>query len=1006
MLKNILRRGSNLFAVLLILLAPLSINFEKVFAVDGLEYVTLSSFNGKPGKTIQVWGGGYTPNKYVIIYTSESNSVLAETNSVGDFGPVNLTIPVNTPQGNLTITSAINDGSLSEKATNSYYVEPFTPSITVDSSSNLPFSNVTVSGTGFSNGEEVELKLATATSTVTADSNGEFENANLVIPNVASGLYNLVATGISSNSSTLSYFYIGGFYPNIYPSSYYILPDETLSFGGSGYANGEEIKVYEDLNPTVLATFNADSNGSFESAGGFIVPFSYAGSQKTFKLVGTNSGGSSTVNVTIGQFNPNVYPSAYYITPGQSLSFSGSGFAKNETITVFEGETSNVLSTIEADEFGSFESTGAFEIPFEWGGTNKSFRLVGQNSNAQATTSIGIGQFYPNASPSEYYIMPGKKINFTGNGFAPGETVDVLEGLSTTPLASFVTDENGNFENSGEITVPFNEAGETKVFKLFGRTSKGQVEVSFTVGQLYPQISPSTYYLKPGQIFTVSGFGFAEGETVSLKVGDLTPVMNELDDEGNIIFTDLELPFDNSETIDLVATGNLSGAQAIVTLTVAKYYPYVGATNYYVMPGTEIGFTGEGFAPNEDVNVQLGLNTILTLTTDENGSIETNSYVVPFGSTESLTFLLTGQKSKAANTVTIGIGSFYPWVVSSNYYTQPGTVVTISGGGFAANEDVKVVAGSFTTTSQTDMDGNLENVEVTLPFGHNSSSLDIVLTGLESMASGSTTITLAPFNLQITPSTYYAQPGSQVDFTGSGFVADEGISIKVNDSALTTVNANSLGEFELTGLTLPFGTSAVYTFTGSVSGAVGTVEIGLASFYAGIELSSYYATGGTPVTISGSGFYAGENIAITFGGASLGNVTATSSGSFALNTNVPYSTPGSKAVIATGSMSGASAETTFTQAEVYTSVELGNYAGGPGTSISFIGSGFLANEPIEILTDRTGSTVVHTFNASAAGAFNNSSFVIPNDFAEGELTLTIKGTYSMTTSQIVFYVTP
>lgn len=274
------------------------------------------------------------------------------------------------------------------------------------------------------------------------------------------------------------------------------------------------------------------------------------------------------------------------------------------------------------------------------------------------------------------------------------------------------------------------------------------------------------------------------------------------------------------------------------------------------------------------------------------------------------------------------------------------------------------------------------------------------------MANGTTTVTLAPFNLQITPSTYYDQPGSQIDFTGSGFVADESISFKVNDSALTSVNANSLGEFELTGVTLPFGTSAVYTFTGSVSGAVGTVEIGLASFYAGVELSSYYAVGGTPVTISGPGFYAGENVAITFGDTFLGNVTATNSGSFSLNTNVPYSTPGSKAVIATGSMSGASAETTFTQAAVYTSVELGNYAGGPGSTITFIGSGFLANEPIEILTDRTGSTVVHTFNASADGSFNNSSFVIPNNFTEGELTLTIKGTYSMTTSQIVFYVTP
>lgn len=1006
MLRNLLQRSSNILAVLLILLSPLAFNFDKIFAINGLEYVTLSSFNGKPGNTIQVWGGGYSPDEYILVYTSETNSVLTETNSAGDFGPISLTIPVNTPQGNLTITSAINDESLSEKATNTYYVEPFTPSIISSSTSNLPYSVVSVDGSGFSSGENVEIELATNSVIVSADSSGEFSGANIVIPNVTAGLYNLVATGQSSGSSAVEYFYISGFYPNIYPSTYYVLPDDTLMFGGSGYANGEVINVYEGLNTTVLATFNADASGSFENAGGFIVPFDWAGQSKTFRLVGTNSGGSSTADVTIGQFFPGVYPTAYYITPGQSLSFGGNGFAKNETVSVFEAGTSNVLSTFSTDEFGNFGNAGSFEIPFEWAGETKEFTLVGSHSNASGSTSVGVGQFYPNASPSSYYIMPGKKINFTGNGFVPGETVDVLEGLSTTPLTSFVTDEFGNFENAGEITVPFNESGETKVFKLYGRTSKGQVEVSFTVGELYPQISPSTYYLKPGQIFTVSGFGFAEGETVSLMVGDLAPVSSEFDEDGNIVFADLELPFNDQETIDLVATGDMSGAQAVVTLTVAKYYPYVGATEYYVMPGTEIGFTGEGFAPNENVTVKLGENVILTLTTDENGSIEENSYIIPFGMGESLTFVLTGQKSNAGNSVTVGIGSFYPWIDASNYYTQPGTVITVFGGGFAAGETVDVEAGSFSTTAMADSEGNVEAIEVTLPFGHSSDTLDVVLTGQMSMASAMTSITLAPFGIQIEPSTYYAQPGTEVSFAGSGFVSNEVVTVALNGSNLTTVAANTFGEISVGSLTLPFGSSAVYTFTGGTSGAVGTVEIGLASFYAGVELSTYYAVGGTPITIFGAGYYPGETIEIMFGTVNLGNALADSTGAFSIDSNVPYALPGSKTVTATGSMSGAYSETTFSQAEVYTSVQLTNYAGSPSTTIGFMGSGFLSNEPIEILTDRTGSTVMHTFNASVDGSFNNSTFVIPDGFTEGELTLTIKGTHSMTTSQIVFYVTP
>lgn len=1002
MMRNLLTRVAGTLAVFAIILSPFSVTSTLVNAIDGNEYVTLSDFSGKPGKTIQVSGGGYSANSTLVVYTSPTYTTLTSTNAYGEFS-TNFTIPLNAPEGGLTIYSAINNsGSLSEIATNSYYVVPFTPSISTESTSNLPYSTLTVSGSGFAASESVQISLAGTSTTAVADLNGSFEGATLTVPAATPGLYNVNAMGISSGSTAVGYFYISGFFASAYPSTYYILPDETLTFGGNGFAANETINVYEGLNPIPLASFTAGADGSFMNARGVLIPVSYSNSTKTFRLAGVTSGGEATMSVTIGQFFSSVSPTAYYLTPGQKLSFNGQGFAKNETVTVYAGTTA--LTTLTTDESGSFEAAGEVEISFEWAGQTATFRLIGDRSNSPAETSVTVGQFYPNASPSSYYVMPGATINFTGSGFLPGETVDVFEGLKTTPTTSFVVDENGNFEAAGEITVPYNAAGQTKVFNLLGRTSKGQVSVSFTTGQLYPQISPSTYYLKPGQIFSVTGTGFADGETVTLRIGGGNAITGVRDINNNVVFENLELPFTDEEVIELVATGELSAAQAIVQITAAKYYPYVGASEYYVMPGTSLSFSGAGFAPNEEVEVSDGTNVVTTLMTDASGEITENSIVVPFGQ-GSMTYTLTGSKSKAGNVVVITLASFYPYAEASNYYAVPGSKIMVKGGGFAPNEAVVITAGTFTANTTADEDGMVADVAITLPFGHLTSSLEINLVGQLSNATGMTSITLAPFSAQVSPSTYYGLPGSAVSFTGTGFAANENVSVKLNNSALTTVTADEDGAFELGGLTLPFATSANYSFVGSVSGASASVSIGLASFSSSIELSTYYAPGGTAVTISGSGFVAGETVNITFGGVLLPSTTATSTGAYSLLTNVPFAAAGEKTVTATGLTSGAVAETTFTQAQVYSAVELSNYAGAPGTTIGFIGSGYLTNEPIEILTDRSGSTPIYTFNAGADGSFNNNGFVIPADFAEGNLTITIRGAHSLNTNEIVFYVT-
>ena len=95
----------------------------------------------------------------------------------------------------------------------------------------------------------------------------------------------------------------------------------------------------------------------------------------------------------------------------------------------------------------------------------------------------------------------------------------------------------------------------------------------------------------------------------------------------------------------------------------------------------------------------------------------------------------------------------------------------------------------------------------------------------------------------------------------------------------------------------------------------------------------------------------------------------------------------------------------LTVAPVYTSLELSQYAGAPGSAVTFIGTGYLPNEPVQVTTDRTGSAAVATFTADVSGHFTNSSYTIPINFTEGNLTFTVTGTHSFDTKNVVYYVT-
>ena len=93
----------------------------------------------------------------------------------------------------------------------------------------------------------------------------------------------------------------------------------------------------------------------------------------------------------------------------------------------------------------------------------------GQSSNAGAVAFFTSADFI-RVSPSTYYLLPGEVLTFSGNDFAPNETVQLFEGENTTVLAEISTDAMGSFTNSGNITIPLAGSGATALFGLPANT--------------------------------------------------------------------------------------------------------------------------------------------------------------------------------------------------------------------------------------------------------------------------------------------------------------------------------------------------------------------------------------------------------------------------------------------------------------------------------------------------------------------------------------------------------
>jgi large repetitive protein len=157
------------------------------------------------------------------------------------------------------------------------------------------------------------------------------------------------------------------------------------------------------------------------------------------------------------------------------LTFSGSGFAPNETVQIYtRGIGSAVLTTATADGSGAINATATNPT---WFYGQRSFYAMGQTSGKLAGAQLSIEAVLtltPGSGPA------GTSVTVNGSGFGPFEAVSIRWTNPRYSTGVATTDINGVFKGY-EFVVPSNTGGGTHAVVGIGHKSRAQAGGRFTI---------------------------------------------------------------------------------------------------------------------------------------------------------------------------------------------------------------------------------------------------------------------------------------------------------------------------------------------------------------------------------------------------------------------------------------------------------------------------------------------------------------------------------------------
>lgn len=483
-----------------------------------------------------------------------------------------------------------------------------------------------------------------------------------------------------------------------------------------------------------------------------------------------------------------------------------------------------------------------------------------------------------------------------------------------------------------------------------------------------------------GTIVGVTGTGFTPSSTYTVTFAGTAITTGTVSATGTLsaAFVVPSYPA-GAQTVAVTTTGADTSNAATFTIT-----PQITLSSTSVQVGSSITVNGSGFGVSSTVTIYVDGSALTSTTTNTGGSFAV-SFAVPQGAGGSHTVTATDSLGNTASS-TYSVALLLTINQSS---LTVGAQLTINGASFAASSTVTIYIDGIVITSTTTSTVGSFTVSLAVP----------------QLAGGTHTLTAADYTnstsasftvqtaMSITPTS--APAGATVTASGTGFRANQTISLTYDAVALTTIPTpvvtNANGGFSAT-FAIPVSSGRSHQIV--VSDGMYTANA-LMTVLASMKVTPVTGNVGTQVTVSGTSFDASKAVIIKFDTFQIGNASTDANGGFSVTINVPPSINGAHAITASDGTQSSSASFTTTS-----SMSLDPTKGQIGAEIAVSGTGFAPSKAVAI---NFAATQLKTTTTDTNGSFSDK-FVVPQ-YASGDYTVTasdgvnsVSATFTLTVS--------
>lgn len=442
-------------------------------------------------------------------------------------------------------------------------------------------------------------------------------------------------------------------------------------------------------------------------------------------------------------------------------------------------------------------------------------------------------------------LTPEARLNFMGQGFAPGETVTVAledaKGKAEAELEAVNAEKEGRI-NEVSLALPPGLRLGSHVLRVKGGASGRTARATFRLRGVPPRVELDQYSVKPDREFGFAGSGFVPDEQVEVRVGGLggAPLATFTADRGGAATGRIKAPPIQAGDYPLYFVGRESQNPVSVGLNVQGFAPFVILDNYAARPYERMGFRGEDFAAGEQVLVYLNKREGEPLThvqADATGKLNVKAALELPALRGDNTLIFVAGQTGAVIEAKFAVLPFAPSLELTAYAGRPGTPVQLIGSHFARGESLRVVVGEKDQKREVASlaagpDGTFKNAggfRVPVKVGPGA----VPVTVIGSVSQVETTVYFDVLKLQPSAelSAYDGPAGTVVSFTGRGFAGGERVTVHLKERTgpvLASATAGDTGTFQRAG-SYPVegdagGDAVPFVLVGEESGAEATTH--------------------------------------------------------------------------------------------------------------------------------------------------------------------------------------